>query len=84
MRMTGSKKYSPVGTKAQPVWGSIFDQRNSLLHHFTIGFQKLEICAHIDTSPARAMFLPEPFTYTVTQIVLADVRHPSEEEEVLV
>jgi hypothetical protein len=33
MRMTGSKKYSPVGTKAQPVWGSIFDQRKS---HCTI------------------------------------------------
>ena len=45
MRMTGSKKYSPVGTKAQPVWGSIFDQRKSQLHHFTIGFQKQGICA---------------------------------------
>jgi hypothetical protein len=45
MRMTGSKKYRPVGTKAQPVWGSIFDQRKSQLHHFTIGFQKPGICA---------------------------------------
>jgi hypothetical protein len=45
MRMTGSKKYSPVGTKAQPVWGSIFDQRKSQFHHFTIAFQKPGICA---------------------------------------
>jgi hypothetical protein len=43
--MTGSKKYSPVGKKDQPVWGSIFDQRKSQLHHFTVGFQKPEICA---------------------------------------
>jgi hypothetical protein len=27
------------------VWGSIFDQRKSQLHHFTIGFQKPGICA---------------------------------------
>jgi hypothetical protein len=44
MRMTGSKKYSPVDTKDQPVWGSIFDQRKSQLYHFTIGFQKPGIC----------------------------------------
>jgi hypothetical protein len=25
-------------------WGSIFDQRKSQLHHFTIGFQKPGIC----------------------------------------
>jgi hypothetical protein len=40
MDMTGNKKYSPVGIKAQSVWDSIFDRRNSQLHHFTIGFQK--------------------------------------------
>jgi hypothetical protein len=26
-------------------WSSIFDQRKSILHHFTIGFQKPGICA---------------------------------------
>jgi hypothetical protein len=45
MRMTGSKQYSPVGTKPSPVWGSIFDQGKSQLHHFTIAFQKPGICA---------------------------------------
>jgi hypothetical protein len=44
MCMTGSEKYIPVGTKAQPVLDSIFDQRKSQLHHFTIGFQKPGIC----------------------------------------
>jgi hypothetical protein len=34
MRMTGSKKYSPVGTKPSPMWGSIYDQRKIPLHHF--------------------------------------------------
>ncbi len=45
VRMTGSKKYIPVVTKTQTVWGSIFDQRKSQLHHFTIVFQKPGICA---------------------------------------
>jgi hypothetical protein len=31
MRMTGSKKYSPVGKKPSPVWGSIYDQRRFLV-----------------------------------------------------
>jgi hypothetical protein len=42
MGMTGSKKYSPVGTKAQPVWGLIFDQRKSHLHHLPLDSRNQE------------------------------------------
>jgi hypothetical protein len=45
MRMTGSKKYSPVGTKAQPRVGLDFLSEKIPLHHFTFGFQKPGICA---------------------------------------
>jgi hypothetical protein len=34
MRMTGSKKYSTVGSKPSRVWGSIYYQRKITLHHF--------------------------------------------------
>jgi len=30
-KLTGSKKYSPVGKKPSPVWGSIYDQRRFLV-----------------------------------------------------
>jgi hypothetical protein len=58
--MTGSKKYSSVGTKAQPRVGLyLWLEKNPIAPFFTIGFQKPGICS--DSWYVRGLILHVQF-----------------------